>query len=476
MILLGCMGSAFSPTGCRKNTTPPDVILVTFDTTIAKRLGHLGHTRPTSPHLDRLANQGISFHRAYSTSTWTAPAHASILTGLYPSEHGCHSIVGIGDRPRPFHDHIPTLGEQFQRRGYHTAAFIGGPYLSSSFGFARGFDHYDDELQGTERIAKEVNRLAFEWLANREDSQRVFLFLNYFDPHGPYTPSPDLEYPFGPSPEESELRQDWMFSPGDFKRREEEMPDESQIQDLLLRYDQEIYATDFALGQLIDTLKRSKRWENSILIVTGDHGESFGWKNGEVPVWGHGLPPFENQCHVPLVIRRPNNPDAGISCKVPVSVADIYPTLMACLNPEAEFGDAERNLISLAAGNQRDSGLAMAERYFAKRYTTALWKGEFKLLRDLDLEEMKTGATLVSLPEPPAAIQRLNISLLDPESHLPRETREQANTVVNDLSASWSQYLKTRGLEPELSPGEAAEGPLNDELKAMLKKMGYLED
>jgi len=186
---------------------PPSVLLVTLDTTRADHLGCYGHARDTSPRLDALAQEGVLYLRARSTSSWTLPAHASLFTGRFTSSHGARfdaegpvrltqAIADEGQlseyRARPLVDSETTLAELLAARGYATAAVVAGPWMKRVFGLAQGFEHYDDEgidsLTG--RRAASVTEAALAW-ADTLDERPFFLFLNYYDPHGPYgAPAP----------------------------------------------------------------------------------------------------------------------------------------------------------------------------------------------------------------------------------------------------------------------------------------------
>ena len=201
VLLIALLSCAIAPGASAADR--PDILLITMDTTRADRLGFYGYERPTSPNLDAFAEKSVVYERAFSTSTWTLPAHASLFTGLFPTSHGARfdadgplvlsaAMQGPANldkfRANPLSDEVRTPAEILSEARYATAGIVGGPWLKRIFGFDRGFAHYDDEnidsVRG--RIAESVTDSAIEWLGERGEGP-FFLFLNYYDPHGPYS-------------------------------------------------------------------------------------------------------------------------------------------------------------------------------------------------------------------------------------------------------------------------------------------------
>ena len=219
----------------------PNLLLITLDTLRSDRVGCYGG-RLKTPTIDRLAERGVLFRRAFAHTTTTLPSHTNILLGLGPLRHGVHDnsnfVVG---------KEFLTLAEHLKAAGYATAAFIGGFPLDSRFGLKRGFDVYDETLEnrGTseqfsrERRAEAVVASSLQWLEGR--SAPWFAWVHCFDPHDPYEPPP---------------------------------PFLSQYKDRL--YDGEVAYVDFALKKLLDFVEGPQAGENTVIILTGDHGESLG--------------------------------------------------------------------------------------------------------------------------------------------------------------------------------------------------------
>ncbi|MCP3920831.1 MAG: sulfatase [bacterium] len=335
-------------TGCGKDTPRPNVLLVTLDTTRVDRLSCYGYERKTSPHLDRLASESTVHTRAYSTSSWTLPAHASLFTGKLPTSHGAaydpegplHLTAGIEGpeswdklRARGLAIGERTLAACLRDAGYATAAVVAGPWMKRVFGLSEGFEHFDDkditELNG--RPAKGVTDAALAWLDAREGEAPFFLFLNYFDAHGPLMPPP----------EDVRVLTDAGVDPRTLPEKDRNA----------LLYDAEIHAADRELGQVFDWLRARGELENTWIIVTADHGELFG-ENGR---FGHGVSVSEPEVHIPLVVREPGPARARRDSDVLVQLTDIMPTVLDGLALELPrgmqgraFGKGERPIVAEA--------------------------------------------------------------------------------------------------------------------------------
>jgi hypothetical protein len=313
--LLTCLG-----TSCGSGTPAPNVLLVTLDTTRVDRLGCYGHERPTSPGLDRLAAESVLYTRAYATTSWTLPAHASIFTGKLPTSHGAQydpagelaltdAITGeLGWqrlRARGVAADEQTMAMLLADAGYATAGVVAGPWLKDVFGLDRGFEHYDDagiaHLNG--RPARDVSDAALAWLERRPDGEPWFLFLNYFDAHGPYEPPPGFKDRFLPQGVAS--------------------ADLPPLELLSLRYDEEIAAMDEQLERVLDALRASGEWENTLIIVTADHGELL----GEDGLLGHGNSLSQAEIHIPLLVKLPG-PAAPRRDDTLVQQTDLLPLVL----------------------------------------------------------------------------------------------------------------------------------------------------
>jgi arylsulfatase len=305
---------------------PPSLVLVTLDTTRVDHLSCYGYERVTSPALDALAARGVVFDRAWSTSSWTLPAHASLFTGLYPSRHGADydprggavlgDVVGLPVaklmRAGKLADDAVTLAELLAARGYATGAFVAGPWLHRSFGLLQGFAHKDDDVHTFGgRPAAEITANALAWLRERPPGEPYFLFANYFDPHAPYEPVgryPDLPRAGEP------LEYDY-----ESLMREGKSLDADARAVLRDRYDAEIRDMDRQLGILLEAVRARPEGERTLIVVTSDHGEALG-EDGRL---GHGFWLSEELTRVPLVVRYPGDRDAGTRRADPIQLVDV---------------------------------------------------------------------------------------------------------------------------------------------------------
>jgi arylsulfatase A-like enzyme/Tfp pilus assembly protein PilF len=277
--------------GPQRPASRPNLLLVTVDTLRADRVGFYSDRHVRTPNIDGLAARGAVFMRAFSHCTTTLPAHADILLGATPLYHGVHDnanfVVG---------EEFLTLAEHLKGSGYATGAFIGGFPLESRFGLDQGFDTYDDRLDrigptpgdSWTRRAEAVVSSALAWLDGRKSPW--FLWVHLWDPHEPYAP------------------------PEPYKTRFADRP-----------YDGEVAYVDAMLGTLFGYLERTGLGRSSIVVLTGDHGESLG-EHGEAT---HGFLAYNATLWIPLVIAHP-----GLSHRVidaPVSHTDIFPTVCQLL-------------------------------------------------------------------------------------------------------------------------------------------------
>ena len=316
-----------------RETSRANVLLIVLDTTRRDHLSCYGYAEKTTPAIDALAAEGLRYDRAITPSSWTLPAHASIFTGMLPTHHRAHFSFDESIDPEtiegpmflPLHPELPTLAEELKKTGYETAGIIAAPLLAAKFGFSRGFDFYEDRLpldKGFERDAEEVTTLALGWLNEyraRATDKPFFVFLNYFDPHSPYQP-PE---PWG-NPDATQEQYD-LYSGlyNDVNRGARDLTDDEREM-LLSQYDREIRYMDNEIGRLLDDMKRLGLYDSTMIVVTSDHGESF----GEHRLLEHGRALYEELIRVPLIVKYPaKDKRAGVVGRR-VSILGIGPTIL----------------------------------------------------------------------------------------------------------------------------------------------------
>jgi arylsulfatase A-like enzyme len=303
--------------GCTGGPERPDILLVTIDTLRADHCSAYGYGRPTTPRLDALARAGVLFETAYAPMATTAPAHATIFTGLLPLWHG---LVKNGYVLAPGHR---RLAAALAEAGYRTGAVVGSFALDRRFGLAAGFATYDDRFSGRDpsmktpsweghavgggtfdRRADETRERAVEWLRANGYLERpsrqgppFFLWVHFFDPHRPYDPPADHGRLFPP------MNADTLAAE-------------------IAAYDGEIHYADAQLGLLLDALRDAGRLDRTLTVVTADHGEGL-MQHGHME---HGLHIYEEAVRVPFVVHWPSALFAR-RLDGPVQLADVGPTL-----------------------------------------------------------------------------------------------------------------------------------------------------
>ncbi len=318
----GLLGAALDGRDLRRRAASgaPNVVVYLVDTLRADALHVYGSRRPT-PQLDRFARQGVRFADAVSAASWTRPATASLLTGLYPSHHRAQ------DRPDRLPESAFTLAERLRLAGYATAAVICNGNIDSAWGFSQGFDVYvrppvpDRDPQGRPRrnlFAAEADEVALEQWRRRvrgPHHQPIFLYVHTVDPHGPYDPPEWLLRERRPRLGNTNAILDELN-----QRLRPSTPE--LVASLRTAYDGEVAYADREFGSFLRRLGSS---EPTVVVVTADHGEAF----QEHGFSSHGMSLFEEELHVPLLFWAPGLLPAGRVVEEPVSQVDILPTLIA---------------------------------------------------------------------------------------------------------------------------------------------------
>jgi choline-sulfatase len=310
---------------------PPNIILITVDTTRADRMGFLGSDRGLTPNLDVLARQSIVFTHAYSQAPLTAPSHATILTGTYPQFHQ------VQDFETPLSKDLPFAPAILKAHGYHTAAFIGAmvldPSLALGVGFDRGFDTYDagfhqpvpgeDRYSSAERRGGVVVEHALAWLSKHPGGP-FFIWVHLYDPHHPYDP-----------------------------------PEPFKTQYKLAPYDGEIAYTDSVVGKFLSQLRACGLYDGTLIAVMGDHGEALGDHGEDF----HGFFLYDETIRVPLLFKLPQEQFAAKRVENHVGLIDVLPTILQIASieiPKEMQGQSLRSMMTLPPGMSAGTGPASA--------------------------------------------------------------------------------------------------------------------
>ena len=364
----------------------PNVLLITIDTLRADRLGSYGYAEANTPHLDRLAEEGVQFQQTIAPATETCPSHTSILSGVYPFQHG--TLFNEGPIHADKHA-TTTVPEILASRGYRTAAFVSGATLSDAIcGLSFRFDLFDENFSGwgwtskaalklslfrlaakvapaaaepliqVERPATQTTDQAVRWLRTR-GSHPFFLWVHYFDPHEPYRPPGE----FVPPREDdylSRVNGSWTDIPN-FKR-EQIIQNPRDVDHMIDRYDGEIAYTDREIGRLFEELERLGLRQNTLVVVTADHGESLGEHD---TYFDHVSNLYDENLRVPLILRFPGRLPEGKKVDRQTRLIDIAPTIIDLLGIQDErFEAAGSSLLPLLSSpNQEPERLAFAALY-----------------------------------------------------------------------------------------------------------------
>ena len=398
-----------------------NVILITIDTLRADRIGAYGSDRVATPNMDRLADEGILFTNAASTVPFTLPAHSSIMTGSYPPHHGVRENVGyvLGSS-------LPTLAEEMSASGRSTAGFVSAFVLDARWGIGRGFDTYFDEfdleenesanLGSVQRDGADTISEAVRWL-DTSPAQPLFLWLHLYDAHDPYEPIEPYrsQYPNRP-------------------------------------YEGEVAYTEFQTGEFRSALEERDLLENSLLILTSDHGEGLGQHREGF----HGFFIYDSTVHVPLMIRLPGQEGAGRVVDEAVSHVDLMPTILEVVGrpiPEQAQGQSLVPLIRGTTKGEFESAIYSESMYPLLHYGWAplrsLRKGHYKFIDSPQPE-------LYNLRADP--LEQNNI-LLD-ERRTSRELKDELDRMVEQLKSD--------------EPATVEPAELDEETLLQLQALGYM--
>jgi arylsulfatase A-like enzyme len=356
----------------------------------ADHVGCYGYQRDTTPKLDALAAEATVYENADAVTSWTLTSHATMFTGLYPS---AHEVVRPKDR---LADDQVTVAEVLRDAGYQTAAVVSGPYLSAAHNLQQGFDYVDESpiqhMQGASAdiTNPDMERAMFKYLHTQRDVDRPFmLFAYYWDTHSEYIPPPPYDTMF--VPEGAVPIAKVQFMPAFQLGRH---ISQAQLDWLIAQYDGEVRCTDGYIGRVFDLLRQLDLWENTIIVVTADHGEEF-YEHGRN---SHKNTLYVESVRVPLIVKWPNErgPTPGRDDRL-ANLVDLYPTLLevagcksqAPLNGRSLLApvDAERPTFLELETMWSHRRKSTDEKWLERKAWTAVRAGRHKLVHIVPLED-----------------------------------------------------------------------------------------
>lgn len=462
----------------------PNIILISIDTLRADHLGCYGYDRETSPNLDRFAQDCVLFKRAHSQAPSTLPSHMSMLTSLYPVNHGLCTLsiggpIGGGQKLDPT---ILTLADFLRKQGYVTFGITGGGQISSYFGFAKGFDYYEENkrsilLDTPERLLRKSSEFLKKY------SQRpFFLFLHTYQTHMPYAPPPPYQTLFtDEKPIWKELDIIQLLSQREGKYSQ--LTDKER-KNIISLYDGEIRYTDEKfLAPFLALLKKLNLYDNSMIIFTSDHGEEFYDHGG----WEHGHSLYEELIHVPLLIKFPHSNPQGI-IETPVRIVDLVPTILDIVDIKYKKKRLDGLSLNKVLVNQKDKPLPSLSFYFEAPLLgsaelkmsyvllkTSLVFGKYKLIinEKLSLSDKEKQSFFWRVFNPPHPVERYELYDLESDPHETVNLAEKKHQVLKQMLELISVYYeKGKELEKKAVFQKRKE---NKALMEKLRALGYLK-
>lgn len=400
-------------------------VVVSLDTLRADHVGVYGAGEGVTPVLDALAASGVLFEAATTTFPSTTASHMSLMTGLYPSVHEVLAPPAALDRV------VPTLAQLLAPEGYRTAAVTENGMLGARAGFLRGFDSYkefkDAHPTASSGHIEKVLDSGIAWL-ERHRNERFFLFLHTYQVHGPHNPPAEFN----------------RFSVADV-----DPALSMKKQDALYRG--EILYTDREMQRLLDALDSLHLAENTVLIVTADHGEAF----GERGVFGHGHDLTQELMHIPLLVRAPGIAKQGLRIEGRASLVDIPPTILDLANVPIPPGIQGRTLVGQMAGESDEDVVVYAEVPEKGVPTLAIWEANTKWVfpgpdEPPQVFDVSGGAETQLVEVPPEVLAR-------------GEAHRKAFDTKTQLSRAG---LATSG---------AGHADIDDDTKDQLRALGYID-
>jgi len=432
----------------------PNVFIYVIDALRADHLGCYGYNRETSPVIDGFASEATLFEQAWAASNWTRPAVSSILTGLYPSSHGVLRRTSTME-PWPV-----LLPEALSSAGYATCHILTNAHLSKEWGLTQGVESYYLESLASSAW---VNRKLEDYLSHRKSKSPIFVYIHTLTPHIPYAPEKEIFKRF-----DRGFKGSCDGSVESVKKLHMHDPKLSQddVAHLIDLYDAEIYTNDLDFADFLSILKRYGLYQNSIIILSADHGESF----NEHTIINHGTSLLQEQLRVPLIVRFPQGRFAGQRVKQNVSHIDFYPTVLAQagIRPSLEYPLPGTDLLTYAsAPDTPPSRRVYAETWIDEGPNLAAVRDEDNYKR------------VVALYEGQDALQTRNtVGLWD----LTRDANEQKNLLTAlPVRAAYGEQLIAQWLsEQEQLRNKFTRKPaknlkLTEKIRKELKDLGYLK-
>lgn len=423
--------SLFLVGGCHRDTRP-NVLIITIDTLRSDHCSSYGYSRKTTPTMEQIASEGTRFDVSYSPIPQTGPSHMSLLTGLYPITHGAVKNGYV------LNESFQTLAEELKHAGYQTAGVVSAFPVSRKFGLAQGFDFFDDNFAGDrgslvkkrwaghevegvfDRPATDTTNKVLDWLKTRDDSKPLFLWIHYFDPHGPYNAPSKYRFDAGANADELTQR--------------------------IAEYDAEIRYADTEMSRVLQMFREQNMLDKTLLVITADHGEGL-MDHGRLD---HGHLIYEEDLRIPLIFRWPGHVAAHHIVKSAVELVDVHDAVLQLVGLKKD--GSSKLLMTLK--NDQDAPVFLQRTHYEKgdphddKYGIRWGKWKYIEVSDGSSPE------LYDLSADPD--ERSNIA-------------EQSAQKVSELSAR----IKEWRLKYDRRPAKGQH--INEEDRERLKALGYVD-
>ncbi len=353
----------------KNNSEKPNVFIYTIDALRADVLEPYGYAKPTSPRIREFARDAMVFEHAYTNVSWTRASVATILTGLYPSSHLTEGRLNV------LPGFLPTIQGELKRNGYSVFGFTTNGNISPDFNFKKDFDRYYHLRENSARIGIHVQSKelvdALGSFLNETFAQPGFVYIHATDPHEPHMAEPRfLQVPPG-----CKINDPKIVRPGTrtFGAKAYTEQDVTCVRAL---YDSEVRQSDFYFGKFLDLLKEKNLYDNSLIILTADHGEAL-FEHG---TFGHGQSLYQTELRVPLIIHFPGSQYAGKRITGNTRHIDLFPTILDLISAKIPPGVQGSSLLPILSGVEKENRLVFGELLLDRANRKCLILDHYKVL------------------------------------------------------------------------------------------------
>ena len=438
--------------GCTKARRPkPNILLIIVDTVRADHLGVHGYKRDTSPAMDAFARENIMFEYATSAAPWTPPAVASIITGLYPASH---RMMPPNERDLArrqavkLNSNLETLTETLKRHGYRTAGYTSNPWTGEVFNYNQGFDDYTFDDRAPANKITDYGIAALERLTSEnKHSAPWYLYLHYLDPHDPYKPPSPYDTMFSAEPPDAPIKYT-----------------EKMVRNINL-YDGEIRFMDDHIGRLFKAMRQRSLYDDTVIIIVGDHGEQF-LEHGD---HRHGFQLYNEELHVPLLLKMSADGDRGVRVRETVNHIDIYPTLLTLAGIDVPPQYNGIPLFDISRLSKRSGVLSEIRRRYDQRAFVDREGRKIIFKVDFSLETSSWESSTPRWNEQAAVV----LGLFDRHKNYTELEPLKDAALGSQLARNfWEHY---RALSPAHGASDETETNISDETLDQLRSLGYVE-